>query len=302
MPLPQKQKIYLISGVVLALAAMFMIKLYLDKQRDIAEMSASEKFKKMQANQISVLVAKDDIARGKIVESDNFTTKIIPNQFVQPGAVTSLDRISGMISLTNISKGEQITLNKFAYAKDTGGLSEITPIGKRAITISVDNISSLAGMIKAGDHVDVIALIPNSVVGSDGKTVTQLITLPVFQNVLVLAIGQFSGPALSKTDLRFRGTEVKQETNPLITLALNPQEASLIAFVQEQGKIRLTMRSPADTKVEPVVAANWESLFQYVFPERIAKPQEKEQQPVHKPGDYVEIYRGLNREKVLLNK
>jgi pilus assembly protein CpaB len=204
-----------------------------------------------------------------------------------------------MISITNISKGEQITLNKFAYAKETGGLSEVTPIGKRAITISVDNISSLAGMIKAGDHVDVIALIPNSVAGADGKVVTQLITLPIFQNVLVLAIGQQTSPASSKTDLRFRSIEAKQETNPLITLALIPQEASLIAFVQEQGKIRLTMRSPTDTKVEPVVAANWESLFQYVFPERIAKPQEEEQ---HKPGDYVEIYRGLNKEKVLLTK
>lgn len=300
MPLPlQKQQIYLISGVVLALAALFMIKVYLDKQRYLAEVSASEKFKKIQASQISVLVAKDDIVKGKIVEPDNFTAKIIPNQFVQPGAVTSLDRISGMISITNISKGEQITLNKFAYAKETGGLSEVTPIGKRAITISVDNISSLAGMIKAGDHVDVIALIPNSVAGADGKVVTQLITLPIFQNVLVLAIGQQTSPASSKTDLRFRSIEAKQETNPLITLALIPQEASLIAFVQEQGKIRLTMRSPTDTKVEPVVAANWESLFQYVFPERIAKPREEEQ---HKPGDYVEIYRGLNKEKVLLTK
>lgn len=300
MPLPlQKQQIYLISGVVLALAALFMIKVYLDKQRYLAEVSASEKFKKIQASQISVLVAKDDLVKGKIVEPDNFTTKIIPNQFVQPGAVTSLDRISGMMAIANISKGEQITLNKFAYAKETGGLSEVTPIGKRAITISVDNISSLAGMIKAGDHVDVIALIPNSVAGADGKVVTQLITLPIFQNVLVLAIGQQTSPASSKTDLRFRSIEAKQETNPLITLALIPQEASLIAFVQEQGKIRLTMRSPTDTKVEPVVAANWESLFQYVFPERIAKPREEEQ---HKPGDYVEIYRGLNKEKVLLIK
>lgn len=299
MPLPlQKQQIYLISGVVLALAALFMIKVYLDKQRYLAEVSASEKFKKIQANQVSVLVAKDDIAKGKIVEQDNFTTKIIPNQFVQPGAVTSLDRISGMISLTNISKGEQITLNKFAYAKETGGLSEVTPIGKRAITISVDNIASLAGMIKAGDHVDVIALIPNSVVGADGKAVTQLVTLPIFQNVLVLAIGQLTSSVSSKTDLRFRSIEAKQESNPLITLALSPQEASLIAFVQEQGKIRLTMRSPTDTKVEPVIAANWESLFQYVFPERMAKPQEEQ----HKPGDYVEIYRGLNKEKVLLAK
>lgn len=290
----KKQQIYLLSGIALSLVALFMIKVYLDQQRRSAEQAAASRFKKMQASQTSVLVAKKDIPKGTIVDTDNFDASIVPNQFVQPGAVTSLDRVSGMMAIVSIAKGEQVTLSKLAYPRQAGGLAEVTPSGKRAITISVDNIASLAGMVKAGDNVDVIAMIPQAVPIGDGKTATQLAVLPIFQNVLILAVGQET-TAAQKTDGRYK-KETKQEANPLITLALTPQEASLIAFVQEQGKIRLTLRSPADSKIEPVQPASWDALMQYLYPQRATQQEERP------PGDYVEVYHGMNKEKVLIAK
>lgn len=299
MPLPlQKKQIYLISGVVLAIVALFMVKVYLDQQRRSIEETEAIKFKKLQANQSSVLIAKDNIPKGVMVDEGSFETKIMLNQYVQPGAVTNLNRIAGMVTIAPIVEGEQVTLSKFAYAKESGDLSQATPAGKRAVSIAVDSISALAGMLKAGDHVDVIAVIPQAIQGADGKNTTQLVTLPIFQNVLILAVGQQIGNLSKAETARFKRMEEKQETSPMITLALNPQEASLMAFVQEQGKIKLTLRSPADTKIEQVQPASWEALFMYVFPERAIKPPEKEL----KPEDYVEIYRGLNKERVLLPK
>jgi len=291
-----KQKIYLFSGVGLALIALLMIKVYLDQQRQAADALAAQKFKKMQANQSSILVAKTDIPKGTAVEPDDLVAEIIPNPYVAPQAVTSLDRISGMVTIAPISKGEQLTLSKLSYAKDAGGgLAEVTPAGKRAITVSISNIAGLAGMIKAGDYVDVIALVPQAVQTTDGKQANQLAVLPLFQNILVLAVDKETR-ASPKEDLRYR-KEAKQETVPLITLALTPQEASLIAFVQEQGSIRLTMRSPQDSKVEPAAPpVGWDTLLQYVYPQRANQEEQ------HEPSDYVEIYRGLNKEKVLLSK
>jgi hypothetical protein len=68
--------------------------------------------------------------------------------------------------------------------------------------------------------------------------------------------------------------------------------------VQEQGKIRLTLRRQDDTDIEPPQTATWDTLLNYVFPERMIKPP----QEVYSDSDYVEIYRGLNKEKVLLPK
>lgn len=297
-----KQRIILIVGIVLALAAVFMTKIYIDQQRQVAEDEAKRKLVNIQAHQTAVLVAKKEIPRGTAIDETMLETAIYPDKYVQPQAVTSLDRIAGMISIAPISKGEQVTLSKLSFAKQAGGLAEVTPMGKRGITISVDNISALAGMIKAGDYVDVIAMLPENVQTAEGKQATQLTTVPLFQNVLVLAVGQETS-SQPRERARRQGeiAAEKKEASPLITLALEPQEANLIAFVQEQGRIRLTMRSPADSKVEPIQAANWETLLQYLASKSpAAKEAQVKEQP--QPVGYVDIYRGLNKEKVPLYK
>ena len=275
------------------MVALVMIKIYIDQQRLVTDELLKKKYEKMQATQSAILIAKKDIPRGSNIDSDSLESKITPNQFVQPGAVTSLDRISGMTTIAPISKGEQLTLSKLAYQR-SGDLASATPVGKRAITISVDNVSSFAGMIRAGDYVDVIAIVPVPIQTADGKAAAQIATFSLFQNVLVIAVGQETSEAVPEEGGRYK-RETKKEASPLITLALSPQEANLIAFVQEQqGRIRLVLRSPTDAKVEPVQPVSWDTLLQYVMPRA---PKEEP-----KARGYVDIYRGMNKERVPLYK
>lgn len=294
----QRQRIILIIGIVLALIAVFMVKVYLDQQRRMVQEQTKKALAQIQANQAAVLVAKGDIPKGATIEPNMLATAVIPNQYVQPQAVTSLDRIAGMITVAPISKDEQITLSKLSPSRQVGvgGLAGATPVGKRAITISVDNIAALAGMIKPGDYVDVIARVDVPVETPEGKPATQAAIMPLFQNVLVLAVGQEIGAKVEEA-IRYKKEE-KKEVSGLITLALSPQEANLIAFVQEQGKIRLVLRSPADSQITPVQPASWETLFQYVMPKEVSKQPEIKEEPV----GYVEIYRGLSKEKIPLSK
>jgi len=293
----QKQRIILIAGVVLALAAVFLVKVYLDQQRKVFQEEASRQAANVQANQTAVLVAKQDIPKGTAIGPEMLESKIFPREYVAPQALTSLDRIAGMISVAQIAKDEQITLSKLAYPRQAGGLAEATPVGKRAITINVDNISALAGMIKPGDYVDLIATLPVPVQLAEGKQVTQVASVPLFQNVLVLAVGQQTGVA---AESRYKA-EAGQQTpaSSLITLALNPQEANLVSFVQEQGKFRLVLRSPADSQTQPLRPISWEALFQFLVPQETAKQQPEQE---IKPTGYVEIYRGLKKERVPLSK
>jgi len=301
----EKQKLILISGVVLGIVAIMMTKMYLDQQKQEAQVQAKRSLAKMQANQTVVLVAKQDIPSGSVIESGMIDSSIVPNQFIQPQAVTSIDRVLGMITLAPISKGEQISLSKLSKSRRenaAGGLAGNTPAGKRAISISVDSIASVSGMVRPGDYVDVIATLQVPVQGPDGQLSSQIAVVPLFQNVLVLAVGQntgFSGGSGSRysTDKESGGS-----SSGLITLALGPQEANLIAFVQEQGKMRLTLRSPADANVEPVVPANWETLFQYIMPQQKIEKEVQKEVPVVDNTEYVEVLRGLNKEKVPLQK
>ena len=293
----EKQKLILISGVVLGVVAVVMTKVYLDQQQQVLQAQAKKSIASMQANQTSVLVAKQDISKGSTIESSMLDTAIVPNKYVQPQVATALDRIAGMISIAPISAGEQISLSKLSSTQKISGgnLAGVTPAGKRAISIPVDIISSVSGMVRPGDYVDVLATLQVPVQGPEGQMSTQMAVIPLFQNVLVLAVGQDTGSMAAEG----RYDKGVSSGPTLVTLALGSQEVNLAAFVQEQGKMRLTLRSPADAKVEPVIPASWETLFQHIAPQRTS---EIKVAPVADTNEYVEVYRGFNKEKVPLSK
>lgn len=292
-----QKRLTTIIGIVMTLAALLLVKVYLDQQRRAVRIEGQRQLAKERRDQTSVLVAKTDIARGAIIEAEMVDSAIVPNQYVQPQALTSLDRIGGMVTVASISKGEQITLSKLLSSKQADSLAMATPVGKRAITISVDNIASLGGMLSPGDYVDLIGLLPFPT-EIQGQITSQLATIPLFQNVLILAVGQdLGGMARGEGGGSRYKKEETREAAPLITLALIPQEANIIAFVQEQGKIRLILRSPADSQTQAIMPASWDTLLQYIMPKEPLTKQEET-----KPRKVVEIYRGLQKEVVPLSR
>jgi pilus assembly protein CpaB len=309
-----QRRIFIILAIISGAVAIYLIGLYLKQERQVAHVEAKREIAIMQQMQASVLVAAKDMPKGTTVDAEMLESKTVPKEYVQPQAVSNADRIIGMITLAPISKGEQITLSKLVSSKQAtvSSLAMATPVGKRAITISVDLTSSLVGMIRPGDYVDVIGVIPIQVQAPDGKQGIQTALMPLFQNVLVLAVGRDLGVASESPRYRRESSDTGSSAS-LITLALSPQEAALIAFAQEQSKIRLILRSPADSRVETVQPASWDTLLQYLSSQL---PRAKEQTAVEqeaaaaqaaalshreKPKE-VEIYRGLKKEVMTLSK
>lgn len=294
-----QKRLVLIISIVLALIAMFLVKVYIDQQSKEIKEKAGREITERQRRQASVLVARRDIPRGAIIDSRLLELKVMPREYIQPQAVSSPERIEGMVVVAPISKGEQITLSKLLSRQQVArgsSLAMATPIGKRAVTVLVDNISSLMGMLRAGDYVDVIGLIPIPTQTPEGRQTKQVAVMPLFQNVLVLAVGtELAG--ISGGEARYQ--KETEKAAPLVTLALSPQEANLIAFVQEQGKIRLTLRSPADSQIELMQPANWETLFRHIMPQ---STQAEEQIEILPKAKTVEIYRGLKKESMPLSR
>jgi hypothetical protein len=107
--------------------------------------------------------------------------------------------------------------------------------------------------------------------------------------------GEFAIPlGVSPAGEKARARRQSAAAANTVTLALSPQEAVLLSFVQEHGRIKLTLRSSEDAKVESIKPADWDTLFQYLYPSK--EPGLEGKQPV------VEIYRGLKREVVPLSE
>jgi pilus assembly protein CpaB len=129
-----------------------------------------------------------------------------------------------------------------------------TPVGKRAVTVMIESLSAVGGLLNAGDFVDVIAELNVPSKTPDKKTVTAMI----FQGLQVLAIN---------TNLDDPGAyDDQQSANALkITFAVDPQEAGLLAFANKNGTLELALRSPDENARQMVKASTWKTLADYVL-------------------------------------
>lgn len=294
--IPLVEKRGIIIAIIIAIAAAVSSILWLKNVQRNLERAAAQQLLETQANTTDAIYAKVDIPADKVITEDMLFTRLVYKDKLPPGAATSIARVVGRVASSQLKKDSLILVDKLVWptTKETT-LAMRTPVGRRAMTISVDNISSLMGMIKPGDYVDVIGLIIIPV-QIEGKQAAQPATVPLFQNVLVLAVGSEIGAVAEKESSSRRRTQEAppKESAPLITLALTPEEANLLSFVQEQGKIRLVLRSPGDAKTQPVQLASWDTLLKYLFPN--IDFTQKEERKEAKEVPTVEVIRGFKRE------
>lgn len=130
-----------------------------------------------------------------------------------------------------------------------------TPVGKRAVTVMIDSLAAVGGLLNAGDFVDVIAHLNVPQADEEKK---KTVTAMVFQNLQVLAIN---------TNLEEPGMYDDQQALPAlkITFAVDPNEAGLLSFADKNGKIELALRSPEEGDKQVVKASTWKTLADYVL-------------------------------------
>ena len=243
---------------------------------------------------IALIVAAKDLPEGTAVEAIHLTTANVPQQFAQPYAVRTPEELVGKVTLAPIAAGEQVLLNKLRRPEEApigSALSTLMPKGKRAVTITVDTITGVGGFVRPGDMVDVLWTVRMPQAGQEEG---QVVTLTLFQDVPALAIGHevaggSSGPKSSKE-------RAEEPSAFLVTLALTPQEAALLLYVREQGRIQLSLRPRGDKGQQVnVPPAGMSTLMQSVLGKDAVAPPPK-------PTRNVEVYKGLERSVVSVNE
>ncbi len=107
---------------------------------------------------VTVLVAKQDIDRGTpgAEASKLLTTEELPKRGVVPGAITSADQLTGLVATESTKQGEQVTTRRFSSVAENGVRAELKGT-LRAFQVAGDPNQLLAGTLRSGDHVDLVA-------------------------------------------------------------------------------------------------------------------------------------------------
>ena len=122
------------------------------------------------------------------------------------------------------------------------GLAGIIGSGNRAISISVDSTSSVTGLIKPNDRVDIIGTFRFPEMKGDQSL--DVITMTILQSVRVIATGKNMGTRSNPSSIQnTRGYNT-------VTLELTPKEAEMIVFATQKGRLVLSLRDAEETGFE----------------------------------------------------
>src|SRR3954451_13440696 len=110
--------------------------------------------------QVTVLVASKDIpvdTQGGDLLSGTWLQKVtVARRQVVPGAITSPQQVRGLIATEPIFAGEQVTKRRFGTPSERGVRAQLKGT-QRVISVPGDQYQLLAGTLRSGDHIDVVA-------------------------------------------------------------------------------------------------------------------------------------------------
>ena len=233
-----------------------------------------------------VIVATDDLPVGVKIEDKDIRLARFPSDGLPAGVFHSKTKVVGRGVVQPISKGEFVLTNKLAGENAGAGLPALIPPGMRAVSVRVNDTTSVSGFVQPGTRVDV--LLTGNPQGSNEQQTTT-----VLENVAVIATGQ-------KLE---RSPTGEAQNAAVVTLLLSPDDAQRLTLASSQGHIQLVLRNPLDTKQEDVAASRSSSLYKNspeAAPSAPHKPSKHiaVQAPPPIPTAYtVEVYKGDKKEE-----
>lgn len=220
-----KNILALAVAVVLALICALLLKVVIDRK-----ISSS-----LQVETVSYVVANGDLVSGSIIDpfdSQQFAVRSdIPADLAQSNAITpnDADAISGALLIANMKRGDILTWQMVDTDERRQLASKLLP-GRRALTIPVDDQSSISSMLKPNDRIDLLLSYDKG---------GMVVAAPLLQNVRVIATGDNVS-----TNYMASGQSLDRYAN--ITLDLSIDDVSRVTTALDLGRISAVLRNPDD--------------------------------------------------------
>ena len=212
----------LIAGMILTMLALFVA-----RQR----ISTVERNILGKAAPTEIVVAATSIPAGAPFSLENLSKKTVPSSGTSRRNVPATDfsLLLGARSKLEISEGEPIfwTDVEEPFAADSFSLTIAK--GRRAMTVEADRKASFSGLLRPGDHVDLLKE------GNDQEGFT-----PLLSHVPVLAVNRHFLPLSS---------EREEDEIDTITVSVTPDEATRLSTAARGGSISWLLRNPGDPYV-----------------------------------------------------
>ncbi|WP_053218282.1 Flp pilus assembly protein CpaB [Virgibacillus senegalensis] len=182
----------------------------------------------------SVITASQDIGENQKITEEDLAVVEIPKDQVHPQAVLDKQLAIGKTASTDFKAGEVMMTHRLVEPADEAlFISKKVQEGYRAVSISVDYVSSVSNLIEPGDLVDIVSTEAQE---SGGKTEAESEVL--LQKVKVLAVGQRMVERIKPDNEESEGQDYVA-----VTLELKPKDAVKVIESSSKSSVQLVLHS-----------------------------------------------------------
>ena len=216
-----------------------------------------------------VVVSARPLALGTTIKPGDIKLVKMAAESFPKGAFSKDTEVLDRPVVSNILADEPILEGRLGARGAGVGLNVVIPVGMRAVTIRVNDVTGVAGYVLPGSHVDV--LVTGHPPGAD-----QTVTRTFLQNMQVLATGQ-----AMQADARGQAIQA-----PTVTLMASPDQAELLTLANSEGHIQLILRSGTDQTIEKTRGSRVGELYRSWgggYEKRNSHTTDDEDQPKPRP-------------------
>ena len=215
----------LLAAAVVALVGFLLLSVYIRRFQREATGGAP----------VRVLMVRQDVAVAEPLTAEMLAVRELPSSFVEDRHVisTDLERVLGVKASLDLRANQTLLWTDLeTKQREDVSLSNRIPGGMRAMAIPGQQSNGFAGLLQPGNRVDV--LLTKIKPGTGGRHVT----VPLLQNLLVLAVGD-------NVRVNHEGSSGGGAVTVLVTI----DQAGLLAQAQRDGTLRLVLRNEDDVEI-----------------------------------------------------
>ncbi|HEY7120415.1 MAG TPA: Flp pilus assembly protein CpaB [Tepidisphaeraceae bacterium] len=196
-----------------------------------------------------VVIAKEDLAPGSSIKDSEVVVKDMPADAV-PTSLTfgNPSDVVGRVVTAQVVKGQPVLSTVLAPKGSAGGVQAMVPAGMRAVTVEVNEVSGVAGLLTPGCRVDVVQTIQQGKLDE-----TALVAKTIVENLQVLAVGRrvSTVSAAPAAPGGAAGVEPETAAAKTVTLLATAAQAEAIDLASHMGTPRLVLRNGSDNLPVP---------------------------------------------------
>lgn len=238
-------------ALILGLVAAWLATQYIKARERSIEQSLAARNKG--GPTVAVVVPVKNLSQGTPITSNLVAARNIPADLVYPGTITpdQFNAYEGSKLLDDVLRGRP--LREEDVHKKVKDFSELIAAGTRAITVDVNEVNSVANMIRPGNLVDLFLIMP------DPKDASSQQIVLLLQKLKVMAVGQSTHNATPKAVSMPGMPSTIQYTN--MTFEVTPEQAARLALAQQLGRLRAVLRAETDEQLAKMDPINSKTLI-----------------------------------------